>query len=130
MRSRHPSIRLVLGKAALGACGALLIVLLTLAFTDRLQPGRSVSFFLTAQPAAGPMAVSQQSINLNTASLEELMLLPGIGQQLAGLIIEKRQQAPFLFLEDLLAVPGFGASRIEALRSLAYVELPDSFYGD
>lgn len=133
MRSRHPGkpgLRPALGKAALWACGLMLIVLLLLAFTDRLQPGRSVSLQLNVQPALNRLVLSQQGVNLNTASLEELMRLPGVGEHLAGLIVQKRQQAPFRFLEDLMAVPGFGARRLEALRNLAFVPLPESYQED
>jgi len=46
-----------------------------------------------------------QLIDPNTAARDELMLLPGIGEELANRIIEHRPiQAP----SDLLKVPGIG----------------------
>ncbi|MDO8519993.1 MAG: helix-hairpin-helix domain-containing protein [Deltaproteobacteria bacterium] len=47
-------------------------------------------------------------INVNTATAEELILLPGVGTGKARLILEARQQKPFATKEDLLAVKGIG----------------------
>ena len=54
--------------------------------------------------------ISNQRINLNTATLAELVALPGIGEKLAMRIVEARQERPFTSLEDLDRVPGIGKS--------------------
>lgn len=54
-------------------------------------------------------------VNINTASPQELTLLPGIGQAKAAAIVAARQAKPFTSLEDLQAVKGIGPKRLEAM---------------
>ncbi len=58
-------------------------------------------------------------VNLNTATLEELVALPNIGPVTAQRIIEFREQvSSFSALADLDQVPGIGPATIEALQDL------------
>ena len=56
-----------------------------------------------------------QQVNVNTASAEELQLLPGIGDVLSQAIIDYREaNGPFESIEAVMAVPGIGQGRFEA----------------
>ncbi len=55
-------------------------------------------------------------VNLNTATAAQLDLLPGIGEKAAKRIIEHRVKSPFVRVEDLRKVKGFGAKKLEKLR--------------
>ncbi|HOE65274.1 MAG TPA: ComEA family DNA-binding protein [Candidatus Hydrogenedentes bacterium] len=65
---------------------------------------------------------SSGSINVNTATAEELEALPGIGPKLAGEIVRYRAQSPFRAVDDLDNVPGIGAKRLETLRPFVCVQ--------
>lgn len=61
-------------------------------------------------------------VNLNTAGLEELQTLPGIGPKLAERIVAERSKARFATVDDLARVYGIGPKTIEKLRPLATVD--------
>ena len=57
------------------------------------------------------------SVNLNTATVQELVALPGIGETLAGRIIAYREESgPFLRIDQIMAVSGIGPGTYEKLR--------------
>ena len=65
---------------------------------------------------------SQSLINLNTATAQELELLPGIGPVMAGRIISYREaNGPFTSIDDVESVPGIGPKTLESIRPLATV---------
>lgn len=55
---------------------------------------------------------TERRVNINTAEIEELRNLPGIGLRLAQGIIAAR---PFDDVDDLKRVPGIGAKRLAAV---------------
>jgi DNA uptake protein ComE-like DNA-binding protein len=58
----------------------------------------------------------------NTALLEDLIRLPGVGAALAGRIVQARDAEPFASIDDLRRVRGLGRARIERLRP--YLAVP------
>jgi competence protein ComEA len=64
---------------------------------------------ISAAEDKGAVQVKQQKVNINKASVEQLTLLPGVGESKAKAIIEHRtQQGPFKSLEQLKDVKGIG----------------------
>ena len=64
-------------------------------------------------------ATEDARININTATAEELELLPGIGPALSAAIIERRESAGmFRQAEDLLDVTGIGEKKLAAIREM------------
>lgn len=81
--------------------------------------GPGESLFTESQTSGVDEASSgSRLVNINTATWEELMELPGIGATLARRIIKEREGTPFQKLEDLLRVPGIGPKRMENLAPL------------
>ncbi|MBZ2175364.1 helix-hairpin-helix domain-containing protein [Schnuerera sp. xch1] len=60
-------------------------------------------------------------ININTCTKEQLLSLPGIGEALAGRIVEYREQNLFKNVEDIMNVSGIGDKKFESIRELIIV---------
>ena len=66
-------------------------------------------------------------IDLNTATMEQLEELPGIGPVTAKRIIEFREKSgPFRKVEDLLVIPRISKARLEKLRPYVKVSPPSA----
>ncbi|HVF76653.1 MAG TPA: helix-hairpin-helix domain-containing protein [Solirubrobacteraceae bacterium] len=72
--------------------------------------------------AAAPAAGAAAPINLNTATLEQLDTLDGVGPGIAQRILDYREQhGAFERVEELGEVPGIGAKRLATLTPLVTV---------
>ena len=65
-----------------------------------------------------PSNSKQGTFNINTATLEELQTIKGIGKKKAESILQYRKEhGPFRTKEDLLQVKGIGKKALEAIES-------------
>ncbi|MFH1519225.1 MAG: helix-hairpin-helix domain-containing protein [Candidatus Omnitrophota bacterium] len=61
--------------------------------------------------------ISDELININQASVDLLIKIPGIGEAIAGRIIEHRLQfGSFMSLDDLKKVKGIGDNKIKIIK--------------
>ena len=60
--------------------------------------------------------IGNEKVNINTAGIEELTLLPGIGESKAKNIIEYRSSNPFNKIEDIINVPGIGENLFAQIK--------------
>jgi competence ComEA-like helix-hairpin-helix protein len=81
-----------------------------------------IALLLVALCAISPALVAKKKppeapINLNTATSEELQLVPGIGPVTADKILQMRKSyGAFKSVDDLRAVRGIGPKRLEKMR--------------
>jgi competence protein ComEA len=70
--------------------------------------------------AAAAPAAPAGPVHLNTATLEQLDALPGVGPVTAQKILDYREQhGAFSSIDELDAIPGIGPARLEQLREVA-----------
>ena len=66
---------------------------------------------------------AEKSINLNTASREELMKISGIGAKTAGNIFSYREEkGKFKSLEELMNVKGIGNAKFAKFKKYLYIK--------
>lgn len=71
----------------------------------------------------GPARGVGEKINLNTATAEQIALLPGIGPKLAASIVTDREKnGKFKRVADLDRVKGIGRKKLDAIRSSVLVD--------
>ena len=61
-------------------------------------------------------------ININTATLEELMTLDGIGEKTAQKILEYRTNNEFEMIEDLMKVEGIGKGKFDKIAAYIVIK--------
>ncbi|AZZ97671.1 helix-hairpin-helix domain-containing protein [Pseudoalteromonas sp. R3] len=80
----------------------------------------SAALPVMAQPEQAPTEAQQVAdavVNVNRASVEELIRLPGIGQKKAEAIVRSREEAgDFPDMDALLRVNGIGVNMLTKLK--------------
>jgi competence protein ComEA len=65
--------------------------------------------------------IASTLININTASVSELMMLPGFGVSRSQDVIDHRNQnGPFRRIEDIVNVKGIGQATFEQIKELIF----------
>jgi competence protein ComEA len=103
-------------RAALAA--ALLVVPVTAAVAQNDKPA--------------PAAAAKAAVNLNTATIDQLEELPGVGRATAQRILEYRQKSGgFKKIEELMNVKGIGEKSFLKLKPLIVVTVkPEKAAGE
>ena len=79
--------------------------------------------FGTATPAFAETPTNER-VELNSATSEQLCTLPGIGPKRAALILERRRRRPFTRPTQLLEVRGIGRKTLRKIRPFIRIEPP------
>lgn len=87
--------------------------------------GIALAFLVGIGSGLGQKKPPAKPVDLNSATLEQLEQLPGIGPTTAKEIIEFREKGgPFKRIEDLRAIHGISKSKLEKLRAYVTVGPP------
>lgn len=88
----------------------------------RVPTAEESSSGATAPQSATALTPAESRLNLNTATLEALQTLPGIGPSTAANIITYREaNGPFASIEAIMEVPGIGPAKFEQIAALVTV---------
>lgn len=75
-----------------------------------------------SQPSTSRPPESIGKININTATLEQLQLLPGIGESLAQRILDYRaERGDFKSTEELMNVSGIGEKKFDSIKEYVII---------
>lgn len=84
-------------------------------------PEETSGFVVITEGTPSSLA-GEELVDINTASVEELDKLPGIGLTIAQRIIDYRtENGPFSSIEDILNVPGIGSATFDEIQNLITV---------
>lgn len=120
-------------KSVLLFLAAVVLIGITIGHLGKIFPGRENSVTISSQKIAAPKVNASASfddtqnkplnVNLNKASLDELVGLPGIGEALAGRILDYRDTAGgFKSTEEIKKVKGIGESKFAVIKDRLSVE--------
>jgi len=82
----------------------------------RLRAAAVLVAILVTVSAAVSGSAAGEPVNVNSASIEQLAALPGIGRSKAEEIVRERTKNPFSAVDDLERVNGIGPKTLAQLR--------------
>ena len=69
------------------------------------------------------IAADLKKVNINSANLEELMTLDGIGEKMAARVLEfRKKNGPFQKPEDIIMVKGIGPKTFDRNKDLILIK--------
>lgn len=114
----------------LAATALFLCLLLALFWKDRAAMASDETGVAVETETEVPQADIQPDLSpldLNSAAVEELAKLPGIGEELARRIVAYRtENGPFETVEEIMKVSGIGEGRFAALEGRIIVDGEDT----
>ena len=119
-RDKDARVLLLATLAALAAIGFGALFLIAPVwqpgYTTRATMSVSEAAQRTERQDAAPAEEQGEPVNINTATLEELMTLPGIGEAKGRAILAYREEhGAFVYPEELRNVKGIGEKRLQAI---------------
>lgn len=107
----------------LGLTAAFLCALAALSAQDRADLAPGVTIETEFQVPEEEIAPDFPPVNINTAGIQELDTLPGIGESLARRIIAYREaNGPFESVEEIMEVSGIGEAKFAELEDQITVD--------
>lgn len=113
------------------ALTALFLAVLLLLYRDASLTAAGTDYTISTQRRAVEEVTPEPPeprgpVDINTAGLEELQTLSGIGPTLAQRIIDYREaNGPFASVDELVKVKGIGEATLEKFRDGAAVGVPE-----
>ena len=109
--------RINLTKTDLFLLGLTVLFLLAVALTWLLTPRTARGDYEIEAEKPTEDAAQLRMVNINTAGVDELDSLPGIGPVLAQRIVDEREaNGPYTGAEDLTRVEGIGQAIVESIQ--------------
>ena len=118
-RTEQNVLFFLVGAFVLGSAIRVLLGVEGSAIRNDFTTSDSVFVALTALDLNDQESQLPVLVNINSASKDELVALPGIGEVTADRIILHREQiGPFASTDDLLTVKGISKKKLERLKAL------------